>query len=390
MLAAPAAAALFRQAIMESGTPGFGMPFRSLQRCRSGSATRRTLCSAPAATSRRCGKMSVPALLAADLKLHDRRARIRFAHVAADDGRRKGLPVRPAHACSRSAGQAGASSARNRFEFGVDGGTPPRPADRQGVRRARCGGARVLPCRPARPAGRSAPRARSTTRSAPTSSSAARRAVGRRSCPPKARRSGDTSSMPRPAAARRRTPREIPYAFGDSTFDHGLSLKPYWLNFIRTGDPNGARPARNGRASLRLPGACPVQRLRGRAAWRASARSLLVAGPHLMTFARRRFLQSALALPLLAAQRPPPGVDWNKWFHDWFGRDFGMIGYYAEDNAKLLASREPVDVVFLGDSITEGWHDKRPASSRAGGSTAASAGRPRRRWCCACTATWSR
>lgn len=75
---------------------------------------------------------------------------------------------------------------------------------------------------------------------------------------------------------------------------------------------------------------------------------------------RRRFLQSALALPLIAAQRPPPGVDWNQWFSGWFGRDFGMIGYYADDNAKLLASREPVDVVFMGDSITEGWHDKRP------------------------------
>ena len=79
-----------------------------------------------------------------------------------------------------------------------------------------------------------------------------------------------------------------------------------------------------------------------------------------MTLARRRFLQSALALPLLAAQRPPPGVDWNKWFHSWFARDFGMISYYADDNAKLLASHEPVDVVFMGDSITEGWHDKRP------------------------------
>jgi lysophospholipase L1-like esterase len=79
-----------------------------------------------------------------------------------------------------------------------------------------------------------------------------------------------------------------------------------------------------------------------------------------MSLARRRFLQSALALPLLAAQRPRPGVDWNKWFHDWFGRDFGMTSYYADDNTKLLASHEPVDVVFLGDSITEGWHDKRP------------------------------
>ncbi|MEO8453885.1 MAG: SGNH/GDSL hydrolase family protein [Sphingomicrobium sp.] len=79
-----------------------------------------------------------------------------------------------------------------------------------------------------------------------------------------------------------------------------------------------------------------------------------------MTIGRRRFLQSALALPLLAAQRAPPGVDWNKWFHDWFGRDFGMIGYYADDNAKLLASHEPMDIIFIGDSITEGWHDKRP------------------------------
>ena len=32
---------------------------------------------------------------------------------------------------------------------------------------------------------------------------------------------------------------EIGYAFGDKTFAPGLSLKPYWLNFIRTGDPNG-------------------------------------------------------------------------------------------------------------------------------------------------------
>jgi lysophospholipase L1-like esterase len=75
---------------------------------------------------------------------------------------------------------------------------------------------------------------------------------------------------------------------------------------------------------------------------------------------RRRFLQSALALPMLAAQRPPPGVDWGKWFHDWLARDFGMVGYYADDNAKLLASKAPVDVVFMGDSITEGWMDKRP------------------------------
>jgi para-nitrobenzyl esterase len=32
---------------------------------------------------------------------------------------------------------------------------------------------------------------------------------------------------------------EIPYAFGDAKLANGLSLKPYWLNFIRTGNPNG-------------------------------------------------------------------------------------------------------------------------------------------------------
>lgn len=75
---------------------------------------------------------------------------------------------------------------------------------------------------------------------------------------------------------------------------------------------------------------------------------------------RRRFLQSGLALPLIAAKRAPAGADWNKWFQSWFARDFGMINYYADDNATLLASHAPVDIVFIGDSITEGWHDKRP------------------------------
>jgi lysophospholipase L1-like esterase len=35
--------------------------------------------------------------------------------------------------------------------------------------------------------------------------------------------------------------------------------------------------------------------------------------------------------------------------------DWAWLGRYREDNAKLLASGEKVDAVFLGDSITEGW-----------------------------------
>lgn len=87
-----------------------------------------------------------------------------------------------------------------------------------------------------------------------------------------------------------------------------------------------------------------------------------------MSFDRRDLVRGALALPLMlsskaasAKQKPPPGTDWGAWFHGWFGRDFGMVGYYADDNVALLASHAPVDVVFMGDSITEGWLDKRPA-----------------------------
>jgi lysophospholipase L1-like esterase len=84
-------------------------------------------------------------------------------------------------------------------------------------------------------------------------------------------------------------------------------------------------------------------------------------------FDRRDLFRAAAAVPAMLAsgaawakQKIPPGADWNTWFRGWFGRDFGMVGYYADDNAALLASHEPVDVVFMGDSITEGWFDKRP------------------------------
>ena len=86
-----------------------------------------------------------------------------------------------------------------------------------------------------------------------------------------------------------------------------------------------------------------------------------------MRFDRRDLFRALVAVPAMLAsaaavakQKIPPGADWNTWFRGWFGRDFGMVGYYADDNAKLLASRSPVDVVFMGDSITEGWVDKRP------------------------------
>jgi lysophospholipase L1-like esterase len=41
--------------------------------------------------------------------------------------------------------------------------------------------------------------------------------------------------------------------------------------------------------------------------------------------------------------------------------DFPQLAKYRDDNARRIASHAPVDVVFMGDSITEGWKDKRPA-----------------------------
>ena len=87
-----------------------------------------------------------------------------------------------------------------------------------------------------------------------------------------------------------------------------------------------------------------------------------------MRFDRRDLFRALVAAPAILAsagawakEKMPPGADWTTWFRGWFGRDFGMVGYYADDNAKLLASKEPVDIVFIGDSITEGWMDKRPS-----------------------------
>jgi lysophospholipase L1-like esterase len=42
------------------------------------------------------------------------------------------------------------------------------------------------------------------------------------------------------------------------------------------------------------------------------------------------------------------------------GEDWPQLTRYAADNTRLRASSERVGIVFLGDSITEGWSDKRP------------------------------
>jgi hypothetical protein len=65
--------------------------------------------------------------------------------------------------------------------------------------------------------------------------------------------------------------------------------------------------------------------------------------------------------------------------------DWAWLGHYRDDNAKLLTSGA-VDVVFLGDSITEGWARTDTEFFSKGSVGAASAQTRRRSWC-ACTRT---
>lgn len=72
----------------------------------------------------------------------------------------------------------------------------------------------------------------------------------------------------------------------------------------------------------------------------------------------RRALFGAVALAPLAAAGPALADA----AHDRQMReDFPWLGRYADANAALIASGKPVGVVFMGDSITEGWRAKHPA-----------------------------
>ncbi|MEI9926697.1 MAG: hypothetical protein WDN44_01995 [Sphingomonas sp.] len=82
-----------------------------------------------------------------------------------------------------------------------------------------------------------------------------------------------------------------------------------------------------------------------------------------MKIDRRMLLGGAAGLTMLPqvglGQAAPETWD-QKWARmlreDWPG-----LGRYAADNAKLIASGQKVDVVFMGDSITDLWPQKDPS-----------------------------
>ena len=82
---------------------------------------------------------------------------------------------------------------------------------------------------------------------------------------------------------------------------------------------------------------------------------------------RRHLLVGAMAVPIAGSMlaRPAHAADdgaAEKRLHE----DWAWTGRYAEENRQLLASRAPVGIVFMGDSITQGWRDKRPGFFRPG------------------------
>lgn len=77
-----------------------------------------------------------------------------------------------------------------------------------------------------------------------------------------------------------------------------------------------------------------------------------------MSLRRRSLLAGALALPLVARAQTQETYQQRK--ERLLHEDFPELSRYAADNARILASGEKVNIVFMGDSITEGWNSKRP------------------------------
>lgn len=77
-----------------------------------------------------------------------------------------------------------------------------------------------------------------------------------------------------------------------------------------------------------------------------------------MSIRRRSLLAGALMLPVAA--RAQAQETWEQRKERLLHEDFPELSRYAADNARILSAAEKVNIVFLGDSITEGWKSKRP------------------------------
>ncbi|TPG21626.1 carboxylesterase [Sphingomonas koreensis] len=238
LLASPETRGLFAKAIMESGTPGFGLPFRSLDHAlRLGDQLDALMGSGGDIESLR--HASVAALLAADLQLHDPGVQTHgflWLHTTIDG---KVLPADP-RTLYAQAPKRPVIVGTNRAEFGVDGGAThlddavdtafadhadqarafyrldqpaPPPDPRLGDRVLTVGTDIIFRC--------------------PANTTAELTAANGW---PTWRYQFDLA----PGGGIASHGSEIGYVLGDAQIRPGLSLADYWVAFARTGDPNAA------------------------------------------------------------------------------------------------------------------------------------------------------
>ena len=193
-------------------------------------------------------KMSVPALLAVDLKLHDDTLEsdsMMWLRTTVDG---KVFPTDPRSLLEKAPAKP-VILGSNRVEFGVRP-EAPRSADRQGVRRARSGSARVLHAdQPDPPAD---PRLGTLDDQigtdiifrCPTAMAQILSAKGA----PVWRYEFDAA----PGGGKTSHAAEIQYAFGDATFAHGLSAEALLAELHLAPATRTAPAWRDGRASRRL------------------------------------------------------------------------------------------------------------------------------------------
>ena len=237
MLAVPGARQLFTKAIMESGTPGFGLGFRNLHDAeRIGDQ----LDKLTGADGNLAKLRAVPALqlLAADRKLYDPTApddSFIWLHITVDG---KAIATNP-RTLLASAPAKPIIIGSNRFEFGLGGGGAER--DRL---IAAAFGARLNKARAYYRLGQPdpSPDPRLGSRDDQISTDLIFRCPASRFAQIMASKGAPVWRYEfdaAPGGGKTSHAAEIPYAFGDATFGKSLALKPYWLNFIRSGDPNG-------------------------------------------------------------------------------------------------------------------------------------------------------
>jgi len=239
MLTAPAARSLFHKAIMESGTPGFGLPFRPLAEAeRIGDQADALLGTGGDLQTMR--RASPAALLEIDRQLHDDALEADdylWLRITIDGAV---LPRSPAELLREAPGKP-VITGSNRIELDLPGDRPHRDAFV-----AKAFGANAMKVRSYYRLDQPDPPddPRFGTRNQQIATDVTFRC-------PASRLAGIIASKGAPVwqyefdaapnGGRTSHAAEIPYAFGDSHFGtSSLSLKPYWINFVRTGDPNGA------------------------------------------------------------------------------------------------------------------------------------------------------